>query len=93
MRIFLKIVLCLGVSFVFLIVTVTFSKSGELIEPTRTLQSFEKTSGEISVFSEPPDLDVYLDNSKIGKTPIASIKIEAGIHLLKVKDSETRRIQ
>jgi len=90
MRIFLKIVLCLSIPLVFLLVATTFSISGELIEPTRTLESSEKTSGEISVFSEPPDLDVYLDNSKIGKTPIASIKIEAGIHLLKVKDSETK---
>jgi len=90
MRIFWKIIFSFCVFITFLLVMATFSISKDLIEPTRTLQSFEKTSGEISVFSEPPKLDVYLDNSKIGKTPIASIKIEAGIHLLKVKDSETK---
>ncbi len=90
MRIFLKIVLCFSIPFVFLLAAVSFSIGGELIEPTRTLESSEKTSGKISVFSEPPKLDVYLDNSKIGKTPIVSMKVKAGIHLLKVKNSETK---
>ena len=90
MRIFLKIVLCLSIPFFFLLVAVTFSIGGELIEPTRTFERSEKTSGKISVFSEPPKLDVFLDDSKIGKTPIVSMKVEAGSHYLKVKDSETK---
>ena len=60
----------------------------ELIEPTRTLDSSEKTSGKISVFSEPSDLDVYLDDSKIGKTPVISKEVTSGVHILRVKDTE-----
>ena len=71
-----------------MLVAATFSIGGELIEPTRTIQSSEKASGRISVFSEPPGLDVFLDNSKIGKTPIVSLDVEPGTHSLKVKDSE-----
>jgi hypothetical protein len=74
MRIFPKLIL-LGVFLVFLFVAVPFSVSGELIEPTRTIQSSEKAIGRISVFSEPPGLDVFLNNSKIGKTPIVPMDV------------------
>jgi hypothetical protein len=88
MRIFPKL-LFLGFSLVLLFVAVTQAVGGELIKPTRTLQSSEKTPGELSVFSEPPGLDVFLDQSYIGKTPIMSFEVGAGIHNLKVEDSET----
>ena len=87
MRIFTRLAF-LSVFLVFLLVTVSFSISGELIEPTRTIQGSEKAIGRISVFSEPPGLDVFLNNSKVGKTPIVSIDVEAGPHNLKVKDSK-----
>ena len=87
MRIFPKLILCF-VFLVFLLVVVTFSISGELIEPTRTLDSSEKTSGKISVFSEPPGLDVYLDDYKIGKTPVFSKEVTSGVHILRIKDTE-----
>jgi len=87
MRIFPILILCF-VFPVFLLVVVTFSISGELIEPTRTLESSEKTSGKISVFSEPPGLNVYLDGSKIGKTPIFSKEVTSGVHILRIKDTE-----
>ena len=87
MRIFPKLIF-LSVFLVFMLVAVTFSISGELIEPTRTIQSSEKAIGRISVFSEPPGLDVFLNNSKIGKTPIVSMDVEPGTHSLKVKDSK-----
>ena len=77
----------LGIFLVFFLVGTT-SKSGELIEPTRSLQSSGVTIGRISVYSEPPGLDVFLDNSKIGETPIVSLAIESGSHNLKVKDSK-----
>ena len=32
--------------------------SGQLIEPTRTLEGGEKATGRVTVFSEPPELDV-----------------------------------
>jgi hypothetical protein len=88
MRIFPKL-LFLGFSLVLLFVAVTQAVGGELIKPTRTLQSSEKTPGELSVFSEPPGLDVFLDHSNIGKTPILSMEVTPGVHTLKVEGSET----
>jgi PEGA domain-containing protein len=88
MRFFPKLLLLvffLGLLFV----AVTQAVGGELIKPTRTLQSSEKTPGNISVFSEPPGLDVFLNQSNIGKTPILSMEVTPGTHSLKVKDSET----
>ena len=45
--------------------------------------------GKLSVFSEPPGFDVFLNKSKIGKTPILSVEVTPGIHNLKVENSET----
>lgn len=86
MRILPKLI-SLCIFLVFLLVAIT-SKSGEIIEPTRTLQSSGVANGKISVYSEPPGLDVFLDNSKIGETPIVSLDIEPGPHNLNVKDSK-----
>ena len=88
MRIFPKLFF-LGLFLAFLFVVATHAVSKELIQPTRTLQSSEKTPGTLSVFSEPPGLDVFLNHSKIGKTPILSMEVTPGTHILKVKDSET----
>ena len=71
-----------------LFVAVTPAVSGELIKPTRTLQSSEITPGTLSVFSEPHGLDVFLDQSNIGKTPILTLEVTPGTHHLKVVDSE-----
>jgi len=79
----------LGLFLAFLFVAATHAVSKELIKPTRTLQSSEKTPGRLSVFSEPPGLDVFLNHSKIGKTPILSMEVTPGAHTLKVKGSET----
>ena len=88
MRIIPKLFFCaLFLIFIFVETTPTFC--GELIEPSRTLQSSEKTPGKLSVFSEPPGLDVFLNNSKIGKTPIISMEVTPGTHGLKVENSET----
>ena len=84
MRTFSKLIF-LGILFV----AATVAVRGELIQPTRTLQSSEKMPGTLSVFSEPPGLDVFLNQSKIGKTPIQSIEVTPGTHTLKVEDSET----
>jgi hypothetical protein len=88
MRIFPKL-LFWGLFPGLLFVVVTLAVSGDLIQPTRTLQSSDKTPGTLSVFSEPPGLDVYLNHSNIGKTPVKSIAVTPGTHHLKVKDSET----
>jgi hypothetical protein len=89
MRILLKPILRPAFLLVFLFFATPFCLGGELIEPTRTPLSAERNSGRISVVSEPPGLDVFLDNSKIGQTPISSVEVNAGIHKLRVQDSET----
>jgi len=44
--------------------------------------------GRLSVFSEPPELDVFLDGVEIGKTPVISKEVTPGTHILRVKDTE-----
>lgn len=80
----------LGICFIFLFVPATYGVGGELIQPTRTLRSAEKLSGELSVFSEPSGLDVFLNHSKIGKSPILSMKVTPGTYSLRVGDSKTQ---
>jgi len=63
--------------------------AGEVIEPTRTLQEPGKTWGGLTVFSEPPQLDVYLDGEKVGKTPLWLREVQAGPHTLKIASAET----
>ena len=63
--------------------------SSELIEPTRTLELSSDSPGKLSVFSEPPGLDVALDGSGIGKTPIISKIVEPGTYVLRVNSEET----
>ena len=60
-----------------------------LIPPTRMLQDAGNPNGYLSVFSEPSGLTVYLDKKKIGATPIFSMEVEPGSHVLKIKDTET----
>jgi hypothetical protein len=63
--------------------------SSELIKPTRALDSTGEKLGKLSVFSEPPGLEVRLEGTIIGKTPILLDEVEPGSHRLRVKDSET----
>ena len=60
----------------------------ELIEPSRTVKGHLKPNGRLSVFSEPPELDVRLNGVEIGKTPLVSKEVTAGVHLLRIKDIE-----
>ncbi|MFH1931557.1 MAG: PEGA domain-containing protein [Pseudomonadota bacterium] len=73
--------------FVFLMIQ-SLSVFAELIEPSRALEGQEKPMGRLSVFSEPPELDVLLDSVEIGKTPIISEEVTSGVHILRVKDIE-----
>ena len=87
----MKIKLNLLIFFVFVYVSLMIQPIcvfAELIEPTRTLDDQQKPMGRLSVFSEPPDLDVYLDDSKIGKTPVISKEVTSGVHILRIKDTE-----
>jgi len=61
----------------------------QLIEPTRSLQGAPDGPGLLNVLSEPPGLDVQLDGSLIGKTPIFSARFPPGLHVLRIRDSET----
>lgn len=63
-------------------------RSDELIAPTRTPQDILEPPGRVMIFSEPPGLDVFLDDSRIGQTPIWSRKVKPGSHKLKINDLE-----
>jgi hypothetical protein len=85
----MKIKLNLMTFFVFITVFLmiqSLSVFAELIEPSRTLEGQQKTMGRLSVFSEPPALNVLLDGVKIGKTPVLSKEVTSGVHILRVKD-------
>ena len=66
----------------------SLSVFSQLIEPSRTMKGIKKPKGRLSVFSEPPKLDVLLDNENIGKTPIFSKEVSPGTHLLRVNKTE-----
>jgi hypothetical protein len=73
--------------YVFLMIQ-SLSVFAELIEPSRTLEGQQKPMGRLSVFSEPPALNVLLDGVNIGKTPVISKEVTSGVHILQVKDTE-----
>jgi hypothetical protein len=61
-----------------------------LIEPTRTLDTALDDLGILNVFSEPPALDIRLDGKVIGKTPLVSVELPAGMHVLRIGGSEAK---
>jgi hypothetical protein len=61
----------------------------QLIEPTRSLQDASGGAGILNVLSEPPGIEVQVDGRLIGKTPIFSARFPPGVHVLRIKDSET----
>ena len=61
----------------------------QLIEPTRSIEGTSDGAGILNALSEPPGLDVQLDGRLVGKTPIFSLRRRPGLHLLRIKDSET----
>ena len=73
--------------YVFLMIQ-SLSGFAGLIEPSRMLEGQEISNGRLSVFSEPPELDVLLDGVEIGKTPVISKQVTPGVHILRVKDTE-----
>jgi hypothetical protein len=62
----------------------------ELIEPTRELGGIEKEWGGLTLFSEPPQMDVYIDGKKLGRTPLWLHKVAATNHVLQIGGVETR---
>ena len=87
MKIKLNLMLVFVFVYVFLMIQ-SLSVFAELIEPSRILEGREKPMGRLSVFSEPPELDVLLDSVEIGKTPVISKEVTSGVHILRVKDTE-----
>ena len=72
-----------------LVLTLSVCFAGDPIEPTRTLQEAGKTWGGLTIFSEPPQLDVYLDGEKVGQTPLWLRKVETGLHTIKIGHAQT----
>jgi len=87
MKIKIKLMVLFGIICVFLMIQ-PLSVFAELIEPSRTIKGLKKPKGRLSVFSEPPELDVILDGINIGKTPVVSKEVSPGKHLLRVKKTE-----
>ncbi|RZB35921.1 MAG: hypothetical protein SRB2_02719 [Desulfobacteraceae bacterium Eth-SRB2] len=87
MKINIKLMVLFGFGFVFLIMQ-PLSVFAELIEPSRTLEGQQKPMGRLSVFSEPPEIDVLLDGINIGKTPVILKEVAPGTHVLRVKETE-----
>ena len=70
------------------LMTAPLSLSAQLITPSRTLEGEQKLMGRLSVFSEPPMLNVLLDGISIGNTPVISKQVIPGAHVLRIKDTE-----
>ena len=79
----------MGLFFCILLSAISVCFGGELIEPTRTPQDTEKTWGGLTVFSEPPQIEVYLNGEKVGRTPLWLRKVETGLHKIKIGPAET----
>lgn len=61
-----------------------------LIAPTRTLEGRAEGLASLTVFSEPPKLQVFLDGKKVGETPLWLTEVKAGWHTVKIKSKSTR---
>ena len=72
----------------FLVVLFTSVSSAELIEPTRVLDGQGGPHGRLSVFSEPPEIEVLYDGTKTWTTPVINAMVEPGTHTLRVENSE-----
>ena len=64
------------------------SFASDLIEPTRTLDGIGQNVGKLTVFSDPPGLEVKMDGTVIGETPVELQTVDPGFHVIQVKDSE-----
>jgi hypothetical protein len=61
----------------------------QLIEPTRAHPDGQSAAARLSVFSEPPGMEVRVDGQPLGKTPVFSARLPPGPHVLRVALSET----
>jgi len=89
MRVFSKAIGLLAFSWCLLLSPIGLSYGGELIAPSRTLEEPGQKWGRLAVFSEPPELEVFLNEEKVGRTPLWLERVTAGPYLLKVGGGET----
>jgi len=74
----------------FTIIVLNFSAlQAGLIEPTRSLKATAQDPGQLTVFSEPPGLNIKLDGKFVGQTPMRINMVDPGIHQLQVGESVT----
>ncbi len=67
----------------------SWSSAKDLIEPTRTLEGGEKQTGRISIFSEPPEMAVFVDGKKVGVTPLINYSLDGGTHVVSIEQDKT----
>lgn len=67
----------------------TAGLQAQLIEPTHSLRDASDGTGLLNVLSEPPGVEVRVDGNVIGSTPVFSARFPAGVHVLRIQDSET----
>ena len=74
----------------FTIIVLNFSAlQAGLIEPTRSLKATAENPGQLTVFSEPPGLNIKLDGKFVGQTPMRINAVDPGTHQLQVGESVT----
>ena len=72
-----------------LLLIAELSLASDLIEPSQTLKSVDNRVGKLTISSNHPMLDVKMDGTAIGETPVVLQEVEPGIHVIQVQDSET----
>ncbi len=60
----------------------------QLIEPTRDLDGVVEKRGWLRALSEPPGMDVRVDGLLVGETPIFSVGLSSGAHVLRIQEAE-----
>ena len=85
---YLKEISLLTVLALVLGLTFTFAAE-ELIPPTRTLEGRVELPGSLTVVSEPPGLEVSLDGSSIGRTPVWLKEVKPGPHTVRIGREKT----
>jgi hypothetical protein len=72
-----------------LLLPLWFCYADDLIPPTRTLESYWIAPGRVTVVSEPPGLEVFLDGSKLGETPVWLRQVDPGLRKLQILQAQT----
>ena len=65
------------------------SAADDLIPPTRDLAGSDQRPATLSVVSEPPGLQAFLDGVEIGLTPVWRKQVDPGCHAVRMADAES----